>query len=91
MRSGKDKGKQGKILSILPREGKVVIEGLNLFTKHVRSKRQNQKGQTIRLPRAVFAGKVQLVCPKCSKVARVGWNLEGDKKERICKKCQRTL
>lgn len=91
MRLGKDKGKEGKILAVLPREEKVLVEGLNLVTKHLRARRQGQKGQTIRLPKPVFAGKVQLICPKCSKPARIGWKIEAGKKERMCKKCERPL
>lgn len=91
MRSGKDKGKQGKILTLLPREEKIIVEGLNLVTKHVRARKQGQKGQIIRLPRPIFAGKVQLLCPKCAKATRLGWRIEGDKKERVCKKCERPV
>lgn len=91
MRSGKDKGKEGKILTVLPREEKIIVEGLNLVAKHVRARKQGQKGQIIRLPRPIFTGKVQLVCPKCSKVTRLGWRREGGKKERVCKKCERPV
>lgn len=89
--SGKDKGKQGKILRVFPDREKVMVEGLNLMTKHVRPRKQGERGERVELPRAVFTGKVQVVCPKCSKPTRVGWQIEGDKKERVCKKCLRTF
>lgn len=91
MLSGKDKGKQGKILKVFSQSGHVLVEGLNLVTKHVRARRQGQKGQKVQVPRKVFAGKVQLVCPNCSKPTRAGWNIQGETKERICKKCGRSI
>lgn len=68
-----------------------MVEGLNLLTKHVRPRKQGEKGQKIQIPRAIEVGKVMLVCPKCSKPTRVSWNVTGDKKERMCKKCGRTM
>lgn len=85
--SGKDKGRKGKIVRVLPKEGKVVVEGMNIHKKHQRSKRQGQKGQMIEIPAPLNTSSVKLVCPKCTKPARVGYTITGDNKYRICKKC----
>ncbi len=86
MLAGKDRGKTGKVLSVL--EGRVVIEGLNTIKKHQRAKKQGQKGQIITKERAVDRSNVQIVCPKCGKPTRIGHQVVGDRKIRICKKCQ---
>ena len=91
MLSGKDKGKKGKVARIVRVRQKVIIEGLNLLTKHAKPRREGEKGQTIKIPRQVPVSTVMLVCPKCSKPTRVGISLTGDKKERVCKKCLRTF
>ena len=85
---GKDRGKSGKILRVFPKEGRVVVEGLNKVKKHLRAKKQGQKGQIIEKERAVNISKVQLTCTKCSKPTRIGYRIEGDKKVRVCKKCR---
>lgn len=86
--SGKDRGKTGKILKSLPRRNAVLVEGLNLRKKHVRPKKQGEKGQIISRPSPLDISNVKLVCPKCKKAARVGYKIEGNKKYRICKKCK---
>jgi len=91
MLSGKDRGKQGKIAKVTPFLMKVVVDGLNLLTKHTKPRRQGEKGQKIQIPRFVPASTVMLVCPKCSKPTRVRWNIEGETKERVCKKCGRAI
>jgi len=88
MRSGKDRDKNGKVLMTIPKRGKVVVEGLNTVKKHLRAKKQGQKGQIISKERAVSMSSVQLICPKCNKPTRVGYKVEGDRKVRICKKCE---
>jgi len=87
MLSGKDHGKQGKVLRVFPFEEKVVVEGLNLVKKHERAKKQGQKGQIISVPRMVDVSSVGLICKNCGKATRVGFKFEGEKKVRICKKC----
>jgi large subunit ribosomal protein L24 len=88
MLAGKDSGKTGKILRAFPAEEKVVVEGLNVVKKHARPKREGEKGQRVETPRKITVSNVALVCPKCAKTIRVGYKKEGDKKYRICKKCQ---
>lgn len=91
MLSGKDRGKQGKVSRVLSTEDKIVVEGLNLVTKHLKPRKQGEKGQKIQIPRIIYAGKVMFMCPKCSKPTRIEWKREGEKKERVCKKCERSL
>ena len=85
--SGKDKGKQGKILIADPKAGKVVVEGVNVATKHQKPQKQGQEGGIIKVETPIYASKVQLVCPKCGKATRVGHKIENGKKSRVCKKC----
>lgn len=91
MLSGKDRGKTGKVLHVLPKEGKVSVEGLNIRVKHVRPRRQGEKGQRIQFPGMVASSKVMLVCPSCGKPTRVGGWKEGEKKMRQCRKCKATF
>ena len=85
--SGKDKGKQGKILVSDPKAAKVIVEGVNVATKHQKPRKQGEEGGIIKVETPIYAAKVQLVCPKCGKATRVGHKVEGDKKVRVCKKC----
>ena len=85
--SGKDKGKKGKILSAMPSENKVIVEGVNIAACHTKPKKEGEAGGIIRKEIPIRADKVQLVCPKCGKDTRVAYKLEGDKKTRVCKKC----
>ena len=85
--SGKDKGKQGKVLSVDPKAGKVVVEGINVATRHQKPRRQGEEGGIIRKETPLYACKVMTVCPKCSKATRVAHKIEGDKKVRVCKHC----
>ena len=85
--SGKDKGKEGKVLVASPKTGKVVVEGVNVATKHMKARRQGEEGGIIKVETPIHACKVQLVCPKCGKGTRVAHKIEDGKKSRICKKC----
>src|SRR3989344_7746048 len=96
MMSGKDRRKTGKVILVHRSLGeggsvKVIVEGLNMFKKHQRAKKQGQKGQIISKERGVDASNVQIVCPKCGKATRGGHQLVGDNKLRICKKCKAEL
>lgn len=86
--SGKDKGKTAKILRSLPKESRILVEGVNLKSKHVRPKKQGEKGQIVRVPAPIDVSNVKIICPKCGKAARVGYKIEGNKKVRVCKKCK---
>ena len=85
--SGKDKGKEGKVLSVNPKAGKVIVEGISVASKHSKPRKQGEKGGIIKVETPIYACKVQLVCPKCGKATRVAHKVTGDKKVRVCKKC----
>ena len=85
--SGKDKGKQGKVLGTIPSEAKVVVEGINMVTCHVKPRRQGETGGIVKREAALYASKVQVVCPKCKKGTRVAHKIENGKKSRVCKHC----
>ena len=85
--SGKDKGKQGKVLGTVPSEAKVVVEGINKVTCHIKPRKQGEQGGIVKREAALAACKVQVVCPKCSKATRVAHKVENGKKTRVCKRC----
>ena len=86
--SGKDKGKQGKVLEAMPKTGKVVVEGINVVTRHMKPRRQGEEGGIQKKEAAIYACKVQRICPKCSKATRPAHKMLADgKKVRVCKKC----
>ena len=85
--SGKDKGKQGKILVSDPKAAKVIVEGVNVATKHQKPRKQGEEGGIIKINTPIYASKVQLVCPKCGKATRVAHKIADGKKTRVCKKC----
>ena len=85
--SGKDKGKQGKVISADPKAMKVIVEGVNVATKHKKPQKQGEEGGIIKIETPIYVSKVQLVCPKCGKGTRVAHKIENGKKTRVCKKC----
>ena len=90
--SGKDKGKKGKVIAVSPKEGKVIIEGCNMVTKHVKPKQMGQTGGIVKAEGALYASKVMLVCPKCGKPTRLAHKILSDgTKERLCKHCGETF
>ncbi|OIP79314.1 MAG: 50S ribosomal protein L24 [Candidatus Portnoybacteria bacterium CG_4_8_14_3_um_filter_44_10] len=86
--TGKDRTKKGKVLKSLPKDRKVIIEGLNLVKKHRRPRRAGEKGQIVELPKPFAVSNVKLICPHCGQAARVGYKITGAEKFRVCKKCQ---
>jgi len=86
--TGKDRGKTGIIDSVITADKKVKIEGVNVVKKHEKPKRKGEKGQIFSVSMPIGVSKVQLICPKCNKPARVGRTTDGDKKLRVCKKCE---
>ena len=90
--SGADKGKQGKVVTVSAKENKVIVEGINMVTKHVKPKQAGQLGGRVQAEGALYASKVQLVCPKCGAATRVGHTKVENKNGktvsmRVCKKC----
>ena len=90
--SGEEKGKQGKVVAVSPKEGKLIIEGVNMVSKHVKPRQMGQEGGIIKTEGAMYACKVQVVCPKCSAAVRTGHKVAEDgSKLRVCKKCGETF
>ena len=89
--SGKDKGKKGKVLEAMPAAGKVVIEGINVATCHVKPKKQGDQGGIVSREIPMYASKVMLVCPKCGKATREAFKVENGAKVRVRKKCGETI
>jgi len=86
--SGKDKGKQGKVMSADPKAGKVLVEGVNVAKRHKKPRKQGEPGGIISKETPIFANKVMRVCPKCSKPTRPAFSIAKDgTKVRVCKKC----
>ena len=86
--SGKDKGVEGKVLKADPKAGKVVVEGVNVATKHQKPRKQGEEGGIIKVETPIYACKVMVVCPKCNKPTRVAHKVGADgKKVRVCKHC----
>ena len=89
--SGRDKGKEGKVLRVDPQAGKVVVEGVLMATKHRKARKQGEESAIIKMETPIYASKVMLVCPKCGKPTRVGHAVADGKKVRACKKCGANL
>lgn len=89
---GKDRGKTGKVLQVLPNLGKASVEGINQLIKNLKPQKKGEKGQRITFPSPVNISNLSLVCPKCGKTTRVGFKkLDDGKKLRQCKKCGETI
>ena len=87
-----NRGKTGKVLEVSPKEGKVILEGLNMVSKHVKPRKAGDPSGIIKAESAIYACKVQVVCPKCKKPTRVGYKVYADgKKDRVCRKCGETF
>ncbi len=90
--SGKDKGKKGKVLMAIPKKNRVLIEKVNMLTKHTRPKKQGQTGGIIHQEGPINASNVMLVCEKCKKATRIAYKVLNDgSKVRVCKKCGETF
>ena len=89
--SGKDKGKQGKIMVAFPKEERVIVQNVNMVTRHVKPRRQGDPGGRVKQEGAIHVSNVMLVCPKCKKATRVAHAFVGDSKVRACKKCGKNI
>lgn len=90
--AGKDRGKSGKVRRAFPREGKVVVEGLNMIKRHSRARRAARQAGIIELEAPIQLSNVMLLCNKCGKRTRVGSRLLADgKRARICNSCQEVI
>ena len=85
---GVDKGKTGKVLAADPKNGKLIVEGINVAMKHQKPMKQGDEGGIIKKETPIYACKVMLVCPSCKKPTRVGYSIDAEgNKSRVCKKC----
>ena len=85
--SGKDKGKKGKVLSVDPESRKVIVEGVNVASRHQKPRKQGEEGGIIKKETLIYSSKVMTVCPKCDKATRVAHKIVDGKKVRVCKHC----
>ena len=85
--NGKDRGTRGKGMEVSPSEGKVIVEGVNVVTKHVKPRRMGEPGGLVKAESALYACKVQVICPKCGRPTRTGSKINAKgQKVRTCKK-----
>ena len=89
--SGDDKGTKGKVIAVSPKEGKVIVEKVNVIHKHVKPRRQGETGGIVDAEGAIYASKVALYCPKCDKGVRAKTQIVDGKKIRVCAKCGKEL
>ena len=89
--SDKDKGKKGKVLEAMPATGKVIVEGINIATCHVKPKKQGDQGGIINREIPMYASKVKRAFPKSGKATREAFKVENGAKVRVCKKCGETI
>ena len=90
--TGKDRGKKGRVIEVLPEKGRVLVEGVNYRKVHQRPTRTNPKGGIVQMEGTVDISNVLLVCPRCNKATRVGYTFLADgTKQRACKKCREIL
>ena len=86
--SGDDRGKKGKVLEVSPKEGKIIVKGINIVTRHVKPRKQGEEGGIVKVEVAMYASKVMLYCDKCDRGVRVKKAVgEDGKKVRLCAKC----
>lgn len=89
--SGKDKDRTGKVLEVRPKDGKVIVEGLNIHVRFSKSQRKGEKGQRLELSAPIWVSKVILICPHCGKPTRVSHELAENGNFRRCKKCDKRI
>ncbi len=89
--SGKDRGKRGKVIRVIPKESRVVVEGVNIVKKHQKPT-PTRPGGIVEMPAPIHISNVMLVCPRCNRPTRVGFTfLEDGRKVRVCKKCKENI
>lgn len=89
--SGDDKGRKGKVIKAMPKQQRIIVEGVNIQKKHVKPRREGEKGQIIEKPGPIHVSNVKVICPKCGKPTRIKYQKVGDKKFRECKICHQTF
>lgn len=91
VRIGKDKGKKGKVQSVSPEEGTLIVEGINIFKRHMKKKDDKHPSGIIEVTKSIMVSKLGFMCPKCGKAARLGYLIVKGEKIRICKKCEQKI
>ena len=89
--TGKDKGKTGKVLDVFPKDNKVLVDGVNIVTKHKKARKQNEKSEIVKKTAPIEVSNVMVVCGTCGKATRVAHKEINGKKVRVCKKCSASL
>lgn len=89
--AGKDKGKIGKVEKLLPVASKVLVTGINQYKRHLKARPQGQAAEIVTITKPLPVANVMFLCPKCHEMARIGYVVDGDKKVRICKKCDQII
>lgn len=89
--AGKDKGRKGKVEKLFPREGRVLVPGINMYKRHMKKRDEKNPGGIIDISRPLPLSAVSLICPKCSQVTRVGYLVTKGEKLRICRKCEQEI
>jgi large subunit ribosomal protein L24 len=88
---GKDKGKKGKIQRVFTKEAKVLIEGVNQFKRHLKARSQNEPADIVTITKPLPVAGVALICPKCKKPTRVGYEIQKETKNRVCRNCGKVI
>lgn len=86
--SGKDNGRTGVVEKVYKKQDKILMPGINIYKKHIKKNEKMPQGGVVELPRPMLVSKVQLICPKCGKITRIGYEMTKGKKNRICRKCK---
>lgn len=89
--TGKDKGREGSIDRLYPKQHKILVGGVNIVKKHIQKTDQTPQGGVIEIPRPFPVSNALLICPKCKKKTRVGYKEDGGRKIRICKRCKSNI
>ncbi|GAF94225.1 unnamed protein product [marine sediment metagenome] len=88
--AGKDKGREGKIQKVFPKSNKVLVEGINIYKKHLKGK-EGVKSGIYELSRPLPTANIALICPSCKKQTRIGYRVSKTQKSRICRKCKKAI
>ena len=89
--AGKDKGKQGKVVSVITKKDAVIVSGVNMVKKAMKRRSQQDAGGIAEIEAPIHISNVGIVCKKCNRPVKIGYKLDGDKKIRVCRKCGEAL
>lgn len=89
--SGKDRGKTGLIDRVSVKSAEIIVNGMNIMKKHVKVSKKYPSGGVVEIARPMPVGKVQVICPVCNKPTRIGFEIKGKEKNRVCKKCHKVI